>query len=1094
MPNPGDAAGDGSWFQTMAIRLILTAVAFVAFSTVAHAQNINSVLNIFGTLMQRAIVERARADWSRLPQQEQNCIDESLQNQGQSIASLAQQGLSPADPRISNLRRSCRVALAPPVAPAPTPIPNQQGVPKLSNYPTFDCSTAQSPSGRIICLVGQGAMADWELTSAYLALKFSLPESSRSKFIRAHDDWPATLKKTCKLPPGQDTFSTTQQQCVLGAFRKRAQAYRSHLQDDALAEARLTPEQHAQIQQALSAMGLLNGEIDGQFGEVTRAAIKRYQVQSGFAEADFLTSDQRSTLLGNSRVAQGPSQPQLETQPITDPQVQCRSQDANARLIGCTKVIDAKGAGYELALADALDARCWAYNQLSQYDRGLIDCKAALALKPKYFYAFNNMGTSLLGLKDIPDAIAAFSKAIDLKSNFIFPYIGRGHALLASGKTELAKMDFEYALSIDPNNGDAQEGFRTAAKSRTPIPPSEGVPPGDFKRIKQARIFFNDARDFIATQTALPDITGIASEAANLQIAIDRLDEDAAARSSSNLSNALKPIAGYDMFITKRKSEREQEEARKLADAKAEGAKNFYFIDTYIKQNLGDPKTGQLLALRAKLDQSVKKNDVDEITAQNTSVHAYVDETGISKSYEEIVRTFMTPPLNEVKPDANDLGLTDISKFLVVGPQDDIVLLYNASPVAPSVWKNVRGDVVFQKNSASLCFAHPVPVPLSRYVEQTIIAQGAHEISSNKTCDVNTLSSTIDILAFQRGELLKQRREYILALAKLVEGGTFNKFGILSDYASEIEKRQTLSLKIESDVQANLRVGYGVIKTYDVSTACLVPPADPEQASGLKQLIGRNKYLIAPSLSPEWEFIQTTEDLAYRGLQRHQCGLVAAEESVLHNIMQALVRDKANFVFAPVWFSQEDLSQATFDIRDKQEQEILKQHEEDRKTQEAEALEQKRRQQREQDKTQLERQLRAENNVKAQGLLNEVQDFIQKLAQNRTIDNRFPAFSSWLAQRFAEQWETFQISSDVADYGTAQWNGRALEAVMIRSIVQQKNRIIGKYSRDCFVFGFINDVEFAMEREFVATDCDKGQTAIKKWTVGNQFKSEWNVN
>ena len=41
------------------------------------------------------------------------------------------------------------------------------------------------------------------------------------------------------------------------------------------------PEQHAKIQQSLIAFGLLDGEADGEFGSITRSAIRRLKAQSG---------------------------------------------------------------------------------------------------------------------------------------------------------------------------------------------------------------------------------------------------------------------------------------------------------------------------------------------------------------------------------------------------------------------------------------------------------------------------------------------------------------------------------------------------------------------------------------------------------------------------------------------------------------------------------------------------------------------------------------------------------------------------------------------------------------------------------------------
>ena len=66
---------------------------------------------------------------------------------------------------------------------------------------------------------------------------------------------------------------------------------------DALAESKLTPEQLATFQQALIALGFLGGETDGEFGSVTRAAIRKYQEANGFPQSDYLSVEQRRALL-----------------------------------------------------------------------------------------------------------------------------------------------------------------------------------------------------------------------------------------------------------------------------------------------------------------------------------------------------------------------------------------------------------------------------------------------------------------------------------------------------------------------------------------------------------------------------------------------------------------------------------------------------------------------------------------------------------------------------------------------------------------------------------------------------------------------------
>ena len=285
----------------------------------------------------------------------------------------------------------------------------------------------------------------------------------------------------------------------------------------------------------------------------------------------------------------------------------------------------------------------------------------------------------------------------------------------------------------------------------------------------------------------------------------------------------------------------QQQDARRLADVRTDGTKNIYFIDNYIKGHLGETKTAQLLGLKTQIDQAIKKNDVEEITQRNATLRSYLKDNGLLDAYEAIVRNFLIPS-PDGQPDqskrAAGLGLSDKSKILLSGSLDDIVLLYNASPKAPSVWKNVRGDVVFQKDQASLCFAHIAPVPLVRFVERMISVQGAKDIlSSRRLRCCEAAASAVDILAFQRGELLKQKDEYILALAKLMELDTFQQYKVLSDYATEFQKREALSLQVEDEVSRNVRIGSGVIKSGEAPIVCVVPPSISEQLGGLRDLL-----------------------------------------------------------------------------------------------------------------------------------------------------------------------------------------------------------------------------------------------------------------
>jgi tetratricopeptide (TPR) repeat protein len=239
-------------------------------------------------------------------------------------------------------------------------------------------------------------------------------------------------------------------------------------------------------------------------------------------------------------------------------------------------------------------------------------------------------------------------------------------------------------------------------------------------------VLLEDAQKFIAGQTTVPSIAAVATEAANLQIALTKFDEIGAGQSMKRLSELLKPINGFEEFIKDRQAERQREYARQLAEARNKSAQNIFYIDSYVKSNLGDSKTTSLIRLRERIENSLKKPSIEEIDKANSALQAYLRENDLS----DTIKTYL-PARSSKRPVQTGGGASKVT--------DDLEQqIRRANPDLP-------GDNLKQPSPVIRDFVAPEPV----------ITEMDHAVAANPN-DVAALS--------KRGQLLVLRGNFLLAI------------------------------------------------------------------------------------------------------------------------------------------------------------------------------------------------------------------------------------------------------------------------------------------------------------------------------------------
>jgi len=104
--------------------------------------------------------------------------------------------------------------------------------------------------------------------------------------------------------------------------------------------------------------------------------------------------------------------------------------------------------------AEAHTFRAWAYSFEDRYDEAIRECRRAIELDPDFGNPYNDIGSYLIALDRIGEAVDWFERAkrAPRYEPRHFPYLNLGKLYAIQGRNDLAAIEFEEALAINPGD------------------------------------------------------------------------------------------------------------------------------------------------------------------------------------------------------------------------------------------------------------------------------------------------------------------------------------------------------------------------------------------------------------------------------------------------------------------------------------------------------------------------------------------------------------------------------------------------------------------------------------------------------------------
>lgn len=574
------------------------------------------------------------------------------------------------------------------------------------------------------------------------------------------------------------------------------------------------------------------------------------------------------------------------------------------------------------------------------------------------------------------------------------------------------------------------------------------------------------------------------NEAADIQLRVSELDDHLRGDENySSFANALKLASNASLANASTKSR----EALRNSET---------FLIEYISNNITAENIDLLIEEKEKISTALAGGTDENVISVENEFNVFAGQNGLSQKFASFVETSSQQNASEdIKKAQNGLAINAVNAALLDGHSDDLIVLRNSTASAPHVGKNILGNVTFTQDKASICWAHTLPnVDTSiRLTMAKLREAGAIDVD-HFICSAESFLN-FDLVAMQRGKFLAGSVSFARVIVEAFEEEKL--VNLVNTSNAEIEKFNANS-GVDSELLANelragVKDGYGIVQIQNGSNAlCLT---NTENTKVHRQLIADNDEYLRILLVGRYEIEEHYLDQAYVLSQRNKCGSIYGAEEDLEILLAALDRENQNYSVVPKWFSTSEFEETkTYldGLANATEQELAKKSQE---RQARIALEKAKYEKAEAERFAKQALLRDKHVTVALGHLepmgNSIKQHILQGSKSQEL-SLFDKLKNNITGLKQDLWKFNEVDYSLVDFGTADWQGREVTALVARFFYKSENATQGKHRTDCALVGYLIDEEFGQNRDPIHVGCDQ-QSTVTNWLGSRKFSSLWNI-